>query len=82
MLRKERLSPLSIEYHMLCHGCCTIKLLTKIFLLCKNMSVEGILCASAHSFIIQQMFSEEHFSLSIIFSLMHMMYDVMLCDMM
>jgi hypothetical protein len=30
MLRKERLSPLSIEYHMPCQGYCIIILLTKI----------------------------------------------------
>jgi hypothetical protein len=74
MLCKERLPPLSIEYHMLCHGCCIIILLTKISLLCKNMSIEGILCASACSFIIHQIFSEEHFFLSTIFLLMR--YDV------
>jgi hypothetical protein len=61
MLRKERLLLLLIEYHMFFHGYCIIILLTKISLLCKNMSVKGILCASAHCFTIQQVFSKEHF---------------------
>jgi hypothetical protein len=61
MLHKERLPLLLIEYRMFCHDCCIIILLTKISLLCKNMSAEDILCASAHSFMIQEVFLKEHF---------------------
>jgi hypothetical protein len=60
MLHEEKLSLLTIEYHMFFHGCCIVILLMKIPLLCKNISVEGILCASAHSFTIRQVFSKEH----------------------
>jgi hypothetical protein len=74
MLRKEKSPPLLIEYLILCHGCCIITLLTKISLLCKIMSAEGILYASAHCFIIHQIFSEEHFPFFTIFLLMQ--YDV------
>jgi hypothetical protein len=70
MLHKEKLPPLSIEYLILCHDYCIITLLTKISLLCKIVSAEGILCASTHCFIIHQIFSEEHFSFSTISLLM------------
>jgi hypothetical protein len=41
---KKKLPPLLVEYLILCHGCCTITLLTKISLLCKIMSAKGVLC--------------------------------------
>jgi hypothetical protein len=74
MLRKEKMSPLLIEYLIFCHSCCIMILLTKICLLCKILSTEGILCASAHYFIIHQIFPEKHVSFCTIFLLMR--YDV------
>jgi hypothetical protein len=71
---QRKIAPLLIEYLILCHGCCIITLPTKISLLCKIMSAEGMLCGSAHCFIIHQIFSEEHSSFFTIFLLMR--YDV------
>jgi hypothetical protein len=56
---------------------CIITLQTKISLVCKIISVKGILCALAHCFIIHQIFWEEDLSFSTVLLLMR--YDV-LCD--
>jgi hypothetical protein len=44
------MSPLLIEYLILCHSYCIITSLTKISLLCKIVSAEGIPCASTQCF--------------------------------
>src|SRR5688572_19575761 len=56
---KKKIPLLLIQYWVLCHGCCLVILLTKIPPLCKNISAEGIPCATAHSFMIRQVFSKE-----------------------
>ena len=53
---KKKVPLLSIQYWVLCHDCCVVILLTKIFLLCKNISAEGISCATTCSFMIRQIF--------------------------
>jgi hypothetical protein len=60
-----------------------MSLLTKINLLCENISAEGISCAIVCSFIIEPTFLKEQlfFVSPHLFSDAKMMYDVMLCDM-
>jgi hypothetical protein len=60
---KKKIPLLSIQYYVLCHGCRAVILLTKILLLCKNISAEGISCATTCSFMIRQIFSKKQLSL-------------------
>ena len=53
---KKKIPLLSIRYWVLCHGCCVVILLTKILLLCENISAESISCAIVCSFIMRQIF--------------------------
>jgi hypothetical protein len=49
---KKNIPLLSVQYWVLCHSCCVVILLVKIPLLCKNISAEGISCATTHFFMI------------------------------
>jgi hypothetical protein len=64
----KKISPL------LCHSFCMISLSTKISLVCKILSAEGILCASACCSIIHQIFWEKHLFFFTV--LLPMRYDV------
>jgi hypothetical protein len=59
---KKKISLLSVQYWVLCHNCCVVILLIKIPFLCKNISVEGISCATTHYFMIWYVFLKEQFS--------------------
>jgi hypothetical protein len=50
---KKMVPLLSIQFWVLCHGCYVVILLAKICFLCKNISAEGISCATACSFMIR-----------------------------
>jgi hypothetical protein len=52
---------------LLCHSCCIISLSAKNSLVGNIISAEGILCASAHCFIIHHIFWEKHLSFSTVF---------------
>jgi hypothetical protein len=56
---KKKIPLLLIQCWVLCHGCCAVILLTKVLLLCKNISTGGISCATACSFMVQQIFSKK-----------------------
>jgi hypothetical protein len=59
---KKKIPLLLIQYCVFCHDCCIVIMLMKIPLLCKNISAEGIFCATAHSFMIRHVFLKEQFS--------------------
>ena len=59
---KKMIPLMSIQYWVLCHNCCVVILLIKIPFLCKNISVEGISCATTHYFMIWYVFLKEQFS--------------------
>jgi hypothetical protein len=56
---KKKIPLLSTQYWVLCHGFYVVILLTKILLLCKNISAEGISCATTCSFMVQQIFPKK-----------------------
>jgi hypothetical protein len=56
---KKKLPLMSIQYWVLCHGCCAVILLTKILLPWENISAGGISRATTCPFMVQHIFSKK-----------------------